>query len=293
MIIAKLMGGLGNQMFQYAFGNELASRNHTILKLDTLFLLDRSIQNTKFVFRNYDLSIFNISKEFATPNEVAGLSKRTGIRFAEKVLNKILGTKKSYIREPSYRFHPAFLNAPDNTYLEGYWQSEKYFSATSDSLRKTDFTFREPLLDNSQVLLKRIKETNSVCVHVRRGDFVLNSFHETIAPSYYTDAERVLRSQVTDPYFFVFSDEIEWCRNNLSFTGNVCFVSDQYTGPKCQDYIRLMSACNHFIISNSSFAWWAVWLSNQKNNLVIAPLKWINGPEHRMADLIPKDWIRL
>jgi hypothetical protein len=293
MIISKLMGGLGNQMFQYAFGKHLAIKHNSVLKLDTSFLLDRTPRKTKPTFREYDLSIFHISADFASKEEVDQLTRRSKFNRIDKIQSKLLGPKRSYYIEPGFRFFESCLNIPDNSYVQGYWQSEKYFKSVSTDLRKMDFTFKEPLLDISLQLMEKIKQTNAVCIHIRRGDFLNNPFHGTMGQGYYSKGEELIKSKIKDPVFYVFSDEIEWCRIHLKFQGPVTFVSDNYTGNKCQDYLRLMAGCKHFIISNSSFAWWAVWLSGQKNNMVIAPIKWYSDPSITAEDLVQPDWIRL
>lgn len=293
MIIVKLMGGLGNQMFQYAFGKYLAIKNNTELKLDTSFLLDRSPKKEHFVYRDYDLSIFNIDVPFATEEEVISYTKRTSNPFLEKILTKVLGTKKSYTKDMELHFLAKHLNAPKDSYLEGYWQSEKYFEEISDILKQNDFSFKTPLMSNSKELNQKIEAANAVCINVRRGDFVTNSFHGAMGVDYYAQAEKILLDKYSDVEFFVFSDEIDWCKENLKFDVPTTYVSHEYAGKKFQDYLRLMAACKHFIIPNSSFAWWAVWLCSNDDKMVIAPKKWINDPNNSMNDLIPSSWIRI
>ena len=294
MIIVKLMGGLGNQMFQYAFGKHLATKNKTELKLDTTFLLDRTPpKNEHFVFRNYDLSIFNINEQFATIEEINKYTKRTSNVFLDKTLNKLLGTKKSYVKDLKLHFLPKHLTISKNVYIEGYWQSEKYFKSISDELRQKDFVFKEPLMEISESLMQQIRSVNAVCVNVRRGDFVTNSFHGTMGSDYYKKAENLLIKKYTDLEIFVFSDEIDWCEENLNFSVPTHFISHKYAGNKFQDYLRLMSACKHFIIPNSSFAWWAVWFSLNPNKMVIAPKQWVNDSKYSVSDLIPNSWIQL
>ena len=293
MIIVKLMGGLGNQMFQYAFGKYLATKHNTELKLDTSFLLDRTPQKKHFVFRDYDLSIFNIDEQFSTTKEVNKLVSRTGNTSIDNKLNKLLNTKKSHIKDMSMEFNAAHLNIEDNTYLEGYWQSEKYFQKISRQLKNNLFTFKNPLTQQSSVLLNKIEQSNSVCINIRRGDFVTNSFHGAMGVDYYNEAEKILLQKHENLELFIFSDDIEWCENNLNFSVPTTFVGHEFAGHKFQDYLRLMAACKHFTIPNSSFAWWAVWFSSNPEKTVIAPKNWINNPPNPVDHLIPKNWIRI
>ena len=287
------MGGLGNQMFQYAFGSYLARKNGTELKFDLTFLLDRTpSKNEHFVFRDFDLSIFELDVAEATKKEIAALTSRTGIPFAEKVLNKLAGTKKSYIREEHFHVSEQYLELPDNVYLEGYWQSPAYFDQLpADELSRL-FTFKNPVSGAAASLMETIEADNSVCVNVRRGDFVHNPFHGSMDTSYFSSAEKLLNEKYPGLSYYVFSDDIEWCRENLQFTRPVRFISHEYAGEKFQDYLRLMSACKHFIIPNSSFAWWAVWLSSNPDKTVIAPANWFSDSAIDTSDLVPSNWIR-
>jgi hypothetical protein len=287
------MGGMGNQMFQYAFGKYLAVNHNTSLKLDTHFLLDRTPHKEFFVFRDYDLDIFNLQVEFAAKEEVNRYTKRLPVDLANKVLNKLMGVKNSYIIEPHFHFSEKCFLAPDNSYLEGYWQTEKYFAPINDQLKNNDFTFRHELSDKAKILFNEIANCNAICVNIRRADFVVTAFHGTCSPEYYKKGEEIICSKVTDPHYFVFSDEIDWCRENIKFDGPVTYVGHEYAGLKFQDYLRLMARCKHFIIPNSSFAWWAVWLNNNKDRIVIAPQKWFNDANWNPKDLIPEQWIKL
>lgn len=290
MIIVKLGGGLGNQMFQYAFAKYLALKHDTTLKVDIQSLLSRKAVRKSFVFRNYDLDIFNITPQLAEQKEVDAF-KRSSSHLTDKVLTKLLGFKKGYIHEPHFHFSKSCFAAPDNAYLDGYWQSEKYFSNISDQLKQQDFSFKQPLQPGGKELLAEISSSNAVCLNVRRGDFVTNSFHGTCSIEYYQKAEEMIRAQVTDPTFYVFSDEIEWCRNNLLLQSTTKYIGHEYAGTKFQDYLRLMAACKHFIIPNSTFAWWAVWFNNNKDKIVIAPKNWFGDNTIKTTDLTSPNWL--
>jgi len=292
MIIVKLWGGLGNQMFQYAFGRCLAFRHNTELKLDLNFFNNQIAGKKGQVLRNYDLDIYNINSISATTEEIFKLGRRFKIEFFDKGVNKIFGYKSSYIAEPHFHFSDAAYHSPDNVYLSGYWQTEKYFSEIT-SLIRADFTFKDKMSDTASELLNWITNTNSVCVNVRRGDFVTNNFHGSYGFDYFKKAESIMNEKTTNQTYFIFSDEIEWCQQNLKFEGETVFVSHEYAGRKFQDYLRLMSSCNHFIIPNSSFAWWAVWFNMNKDKIVVAPQLWFNDTSFNTSDLTPASWIRV
>lgn len=293
MIVTKLMGGMGNQMFQYAFAKYLAIKHNVPVKLDTRFLLDRSPKGANFVFRNFDLDIFNLSVEVATDAEITSLTHRTGHELTNRVINKLIGRKKNHVFEPHFHFSEKCFLAGSNSYLEGYWQSEKYFKPIEGLLRAKDFSFTSAMSSMATELGNTIQSSNSVCVNIRRGDFVTNGFHGTKGVDFYSNAELVIGSELNDPHYFVFSDEMDWCTENITFAGKVTYVGHEYAGFKFQDYIRLMAMCKHFIIPNSSFAWWAVWLNDNKNKMVVAPKKWFNNPAWETHDLIPDEWIKV
>jgi hypothetical protein len=292
MIITKLMGGLGNQMFQYAFGRFLAHKHHTDLKLDIQFLQDRTPRKGFQVFRNYDLDIFNVKGSFASKEEVFRLSRRHRSDFIEKASNRAFGLKKSYLAEPHFHFSKKAFEAPDNVYIAGYWQSEKYFAPIEPTIR-SDFTYKTDLCLPAKEVLREINNANSVCVNVRRGDFVVNKFHGSYGVDYFQKAQKILEEKISDPRYFIFSDDMDWCRENLGFLSPGVFVAHDYAGYKFQDYLRLMAACKHYIIPNSSFAWWAVWFNQNTDRVVIAPKIWFNDDRFDTSDLIPSHWIRI
>ncbi len=289
MIITRLTGGLGNQMFQYAFGRQLAESHRTELKLDLGFY---SNPKWNIPVRTYDLDIFNIREALATEDETTRLAKRVRNDLTDRAFNRLFGTKSSHIREPHFHFSQAALDLPDNIYISGYWQSEKYFVGVSDLLRR-EFTFRDEPSESAAAILTRIQSTNSVCVHVRRGDFLVNPLNGLYGVEYYKKGEEIVSLEVVDPVFYVFSNDMDWCQANLKFDAPTVFVSDDFGERKFRDDLRLMSACKHFIIANSSFSWWAVWLAANNERLVVSPTEWFADPALDTKDLFPKSWIRI
>src|SRR5262249_12175713 len=285
-------GGMGNQMFQYAFGRRLAHKHGTELKFDLGFFEDQDQSNPDHVVRRYDLDIFNVTGTPASDREISRLARRTDIDLVERLMNRILGPRSSHIREPHFHYSEAAFRAKDDVYLDGYWQSGKYFADAEDLIR-SDFTFREDLTAPARALLSEIETSESVCVNVRRGDFVTNPFHGTLGQDYYGEGEGIVKRSASEPTFFVFSDEVEWCEANLRFDGPTVYVSHEYAGRKFQDYIRLMAACRHFIIPNSSFAWWAVWFNRNTDRTVVAPTNSFSDPTLDPKDLVPPTLIRI
>jgi len=290
------MDGLGNQMFQYALGRCLAEKHHTTLKLDTTQLLDRRKPNSaRHVHRDYDLGIFNICEEFSTKDEVNTLTY-SPFSIVRKVLRKLLKwiirVPSTYILEKQYHFETHILLLPDNVYLEGYWQTEKYFLPIESIIRQ-ELSFKNELCPQSKILRSEILASESICINVRRTDYLVNTHHGVCGLDYFYEAIGIISKQIKSVNIFVFSDDIEWCQANLKFSYPTTMVSHEYAGLKFNEYLHLMSCCRHFVIPNSTFAWWAAWLSDNPNKIVIAPKKWFNDPKIDTNDLIPSSWQRI
>lgn len=296
MIIVKLQGGLGNQMFQYAAGKALSIKNNAILKFDLTHLLNRS-PSLNIVFRDFDLDIFpNIEVPVATNEEVSSLK---GSIANNKLLSRIITNTvgfKSYYKEKPYLFNKRFNQLPSNVYLEGFWQSEKYFQSEKEVI-KQDFAFAPLTLRDNFTLADEINNKNSVCLNVRRGDFVSHSgsssFHGFKGLDYIYKAVQLIEEKVANPHFYIFSDDIKWCKENIKLDHALTIIDHHHAGNKFADYLQLMTLCKHFIIPNSSFAWWAAWLNNNPDKIVIAPSLWFNDPAIDTSDIIPPTWIRV
>jgi len=294
MIIVKLMGGLGNQMFQYALGRSLSR------KLGVEFKMDKSFydhQPPGVTPRVYELGVYKIVENFASQNEVDTMLKTKKLGLFLRLLRKLklYKTKSDYIIEPSNDFYSQIFNVPDNKYLEGYFQSYKYFDSIRDLIIK-DFTLKDSPIGKNLECLNKILSVNAVSAHIRRGDYVTdkktNAYHGTCGPDYYAKALETIKQKVSNPYFFVFSDDIEWVKQNMNFGDQVTYVD--WNGPDAgQEDLRLMAACQHFIIANSSFSWWGAYLATNPNKIVIAPQKWFTDPAKVPQDLIPPNWLRI
>ena len=290
MIITRLIGGLGNQMFQYVTGRRAAYINKTKLKLDI-----KGYENqVGMTPRKYCLDIFNIQENFASETEINKLKKNT---FTQKVLKSIhpVFFNNSYIKEKHFHFDPDILKISDSSCLEGYWQSEKYFKDIEKIIHK-EFTFKHKLDAANRKTISRIKNCDSVSIHIRRGDYVsnkqINTFHGICDLDYYNQAIEYVASKIKSPYFFVFSDDIQWTKQNLILKYPCAYV-DHNIGKKDYEDMRLMSMCKHNIIANSSFSWWGAWLNRNPNKIVIAPKKWFKNKSINTKDLIPQSWIKI
>ncbi len=293
MIITKIIGGLGNQMFQYAAGRGVAFRNNAPLKLDTTGYKNRE----GITPWEYQLHLFTLQENFATDQEIRKI-KVTKPNRIEKVESKLTAPvtsnrRQHHVVERHFHFDPKILKVPDNAYLEGYWQSEKYFSDLREIIQR-DFTFKREPDEMNRAILHHITGCNSVSVHIRRGDYVANPIvakvHGTCAPAYYHQSIAWLQQKIKHPNFFVFSDDIPWTRKNLHFTSPVFFI-DHNQGSRDHEDLRLMSHCRHHIIANSTFSWWGAWLAPNRDKIVIAPRRWFNDQRLDSRDIIPSSWI--
>lgn len=289
MIIVQLTGGMGNQMFQYALGRHLAIKNNTVLKLDLNFF-------KTYEWHEYSLSPLSIEEQVASPFEIKWLKGNFSNYFFKKIYNLSQEFfKKNYYLESGLEFHPEVLNLPSQSYLEGYFQSEKYFIGIKEQIKK-EFDVKIQPSDANLVFIDKIKNTASVSLHIRRGNYAavaeVNQAHGLKPLTYYYEAVDYLKSQLNDFTVFVFSDDIAWAKENLKVDSNVVFI-DQNNDKTDYEDIRMMSLCKHNILANSTFSWWAAWLNDNPSKIVVAPKKWYNDETRNTDDLIPADWIRI
>jgi|SRR3989344_3883710 len=289
MIVVRLKGGLGNQMFQYALGRVLALKNNAELKLDTSFL---NLNFKSITKRTYNLDVFNIKAEIAKNSDIPFLfrlpNNKVGLYFIF-LFRKII---KSNGQEKSFQFDKSILSIGDNAYLDGYWQSQKYFEGFEEIIRK-DLTLKNSPAENIQNLAKEIENINSLCIHVRRSDYVGNKNHEVVDKEYYRRGIEYIKNRAQVDKIYVFSDDIDWCRNNLVFQFPVMFVEESYAGMHGEEHMYLMSRCKNFILANSSFSWWGAWLSDYKEKIVICPKQWFPDTLVNTDDLVLESWIRI
>ncbi|MHB8710418.1 MAG: alpha-1,2-fucosyltransferase [Minisyncoccota bacterium] len=297
MIIARLSGGIGNQLFQYALGRNLSFKNDVELKIEISDFDDP--KNTRI----YKLGAFNINAILANNNDLKeiGLPDMKSKNFLGRIIRKIfrifdggkLIHKRKFVIEPRFQFCPDILKIENSCYLSGVWQSEKYFKDIEKVIRK-EFTLKNKPSVGAENWIGKVRECDSVSIHIRRGDYVnspkTNQFHGVCSLKYYNEAIALIVQKIANPVFFVFSDDIAWARANLKTRYSIEYVSDK----KIPDYEELiiMSRCKHNILANSSFSWWGAWLNENPDKIVIAPKKWFVGNTDT-TDLIPASWIRL
>jgi hypothetical protein len=293
MIITRLIGGLGNQMFQYAAGLSLARNKETSLKMDICFLLDKSKRYYRHSHRDYGLDIFKISGEIASDKEITKhVVPRRGNKYVYHLLKKIKKQKAVYDEETIDSLRE-FYRIPSDAYIQGTWQDVRYLKDIDAELRR-EFEFNEQLPDGHLEIYSKINSENSVCVVFRRGDYVGHPFLDIVGLDFYDKAVEIMNGKTPNPSYYVFSDDIDWCRNNFKPEGvSVCFVDQKYTGPKAQYYLMLMATCKHHIIPNSTYPWWGAWLCRNPEKIVIAPKIWYKGQSDRRNEILMDDWIAI
>lgn len=291
MIITQILGGLGNQMFQYAAARALS------LRCDTRLLLDiSSFDNYKL--HNFELlRVFNHSLTMASQQDIRSVLRGASSSWMRRVTrHRALRhlCSRTLVREPHFHYWPGLGDVSPPCYLEGYWQSERYFVDIGNTIRD-DFVFREPLADHNIALAANIAAVNAVSLHIRRGDYINNAatlaVHGLCHIEYYVAAVSYIAERVQDPQFFVFSDDIEWARENLNIRYPCRFI-DHNCGTESYIDMRLMSLCQHNVIANSSFSWWGAWLNSHRGKIVIAPKRWF-AKETNLQDLFPPSWVTL
>ena len=294
MIIVKLMGGLGNQMFQYAAGRCLSHLHNTDLLIDVSFLNKNSADG--ITIKEFALDCFELNLRKTNESDIAGYKKKTENKIIRTLQRKLpILFNSVYFAESGSAFHKEFYNLPAKVYLEGYWQCEKYFLPVEELITK-DFCFKKALDAKNETLLNKIKNSVSVSLHVHRGDFVsahhAANVYAPCSAEYYHKAVEIIASKESNIELFIFSDDIEWCQQNLKFSYPINYIDNNSDKNNYID-MQLMSACKHTIIANSSFSWWAAWLNNNPNKIIIAPTKWYSASHLSDADLVPEKWIRI
>lgn len=287
MIIAEIVGGLGNQLFEYAHARALSIKLNQELRFDLSFFERYHIPDV------YRLNFFNTNINIATSDEIDRIKRR--IRKPDlfrRIYKKVGGspyinTKHHFDNNRIDSCEIDSLRIIDDLYISGYFDSEKYFSNNIKIIKK-EFTLKEPLnLENLDVMFQII-ESNSVSIHIRRGDYVGNPFFAEIPIDYYYKAVNYIEDQSPDSIYYIFSDDLEWVRSNLHLNRKMVFV-------KCNnaktDYmeLKLMAACKHNIIANSSFSWWGAWLNDNPSKIVISPSIWYNNNNNNIT---PANWLK-
>ena len=289
-VVTRIRGGLGNQLFGYAAGRALADRLDASLILDCRdpdrpVYLDRYAINARFLRDGPS----NVRVRYAK------LQRRYGTVVAEvhrlfPRLTRVDGQIFRVFEERGpFTYGEEFGSVKGAVYLNGYWQSFRYFHEIWPVIR-AELQPKADLNEPNSRWLETIRgRSNAICVHVRRADYLKTSFG-LCSPAYYKNAAAVMRERAgAGATFFVFSDDLPWCRDHLPISGAV-FIEGNGDDPVSE--LRLMAACRHHIIANSTFSWWAAWLGHHEQQVVIAPEPWISTVSH-CPDLIPGNWTKL
>ena len=290
MIYVRLLGGLGNQMFQYAVGRRLAERRNTELTLDTsqLGTPDPSGATTRF----YELGCFHI-RATLTGTPAAIYHPTTYLARARRRLG--LRHRRRLITESHLGFDRGVLDAPDGTVLNGYWQDARYFEDIAPIIRD-ELRFRGAPSEATRAVARQIAGTEAVSLHVRRGDYIsnpdTNRFHGTCNVEYYRLAMAHMASVLRQPHFYAFSDDPDWTREHLASEHPLRIV-DHNPPDRGHEDMRLMTACRHHIIANSSFSWWGAWLNASPDKIVVAPRRWYRDEAADAVHELPDAWLRL
>lgn len=302
MIITKIQGGLGNQLFQYATGRALSLKYNAELKFDLAFF-----ENPEYI-KVFRLDKFKICYDIANSKDCRFLKNKAKIPTIFKILKKLNIKihpfyKKSHLIEDDVLSLLKKRNVKKKDYYFECWHNnENYFKTYRKTIIQdlnADF-----LLSKENLLLQQeLINNNSISVHIRRGDYLTNPYFKVIPKEYYLKAMKYFINQVQDPIFYFFSDDIAWVKKEFSNFSNVKFIESNsfsdtvWSSARDIEDLMLLRSCKHQIIANSSFSWWGAWLNENPNKIVIAPKYWYNNikAQHRIdfGNLIPSDWIKL
>lgn len=299
MFIVEIIGGLGNQMFCYAFAK--AIEHHYGKGLVELYT--GRFQHTDDN-RGYELDyVFGIDDPVISEEKEVKYLIDDSWSFPSRLRRKLFGQKKTYYKEQIYTYDARVFNLDSSIkqiYLQGLWKDEKYFKNIR-SIILGKFTFIRELSPDNNLLLSDMQQSESVSLHVRRGDYISNEFYRNIVGNvcsyqYYLNSLNYLEKKLgTDLSYYIFSDDIAWVKANFDFLEDrkVVFVQNN-TGVNSYIDMQLMSNCKYNIIANSTFSWWGAWLNNYEDKIVIAPKMWYNDTERcKNNDIVPDDWIKI
>jgi hypothetical protein len=280
-IIVKLSGGHSNQMFQYAAGRSLAARHGVKLMLDITWFPEHARMSPEDAPRVYELGSYNLQ---------ADIYKRS---IPQRAFNR-LHPLQFYV-EKDFKYDREFNKLGAYTHLEGHFQFYKYFEDVKEQIRE-EFTLTKPATGKNKKILDTItNDPNAVSLHIRRGDYATNHYdtHGLVPLSYYREALKLIQQTVPEPNVYVITNDPKWCREYLKLPAKLHIIAnnDDVTGGA--EDMRLMRACKHNIMANSSFSWWGAWLNPNSSKIVIAPKKWFKDPSLSTKGLLPKEWIQL
>ncbi len=277
MIVSRLMGGLGNQLFQYAAGRALAKANNELLALDTRYVEENGLEHFSHAY-------------LSPPKHLPPSKNSNPIKYWAW---RHLGFGIPLFRESGRKYDANLFNCPEGTYIQGYWHSYKYAEKVKSELEK-ELMLTTPLDNVNKKMADTIKENdNAVSLHIRRGDYLSFGIFNLLDMEYYKEAIYEICQRTSKPITcFVFSNDISWARDNLNIECDTVYV-DINGADKGHLDLHLMSLCSHNVIANSTFSWWGAWLNQNPNKLVITPKKWFNQNSLEHDDICPPSWQRL
>jgi len=292
-IIAQLQGGLGNQLFQYATGRALAFQKQATLLLDhswyTQTYDDVTPRELLLSELNTKGSLISFQPKIRRPKRIQRIAQTFW------PINPFI-----FVEQAPYRFDPHLNKSPafkqQNLYLMGYWQSYKYFESIK-AILQSEISPKKAIDTHYQSYLQKIQSTTSAMVHVRRGDYVnlasAAKVHGFIGLDYYLEGMKLLLGKNPETHFFVFSDDIDWAKENLPYPERTTFVQSINSSDAVIQELELMTHCQNHLIANSSLSWWAAWLSKNPNGVILCPKKWMNDTSLDLNDLLPPSWQRI
>jgi hypothetical protein len=299
LILVRFTGGLGNQLFQYAFAKSVALKNNVELKFDVSLLGNEN--NVKdIVVRHFDLDVFKLPEQWTTKQEIALFNG-----YANPTLYQKLVFKKNQF----FKRHPLVVqkrhefdlkqiqSIGKEACLVGRWQSEDFFIEHKDSIKKAfDFSHFTPNAYSHEVAAQ-MKETISVSVQVRRGDYVTHPHYSktigALSAKYYFDAIEYVKSKLSNeatPFFYFISDDIHWCKENFGHLQHVVFVEQEKSKVGYLSDLWLLTQSQHAILSNSTFAWWGAWLGENEKSIIVAPQTWLRELPPNSCEFVPSRW---
>ena len=290
MVIVKLISGLGNQLFQYAFGRQMALINNLPLKLDTSFYETQHL-------RGYLLNHYNINAQIATKKDIDSVLKPGDP--VSKLQRYFSGNNKYYYKERKWwGYDPTLLSIKrKRAYLDGYWQNYKYYNKIDEQVLSEFTLVDEVELLGYKTYSKILHDESSVSIHIRRGDYITdceaNKTMGVLPMSYYYNAISNVMQNVPNARFYIFSDDLNWAADHLKIDNPVTLV-DIANGQKDYLELNMMSKCRHNIIANSTFSWWAGLLNKNSDKIVIGPKDWVATPEvNAGVELLFPEWLKL
>lgn len=294
MIYIKLYGGLGNQMFQYAFAYALSLKWGGSLYLETSSFKENCEKRDSFTPRTFELEVFDLQGKEISREYLEKYYNRKNSRFWSRLP---WFKPTTLVKENEFGYYPDFFSIKPPLLLDGYFQCENYFLDYSSQIKKI-FAFPITLLNFKQLsIFKSLSANpNAVSIHVRRGDYVtdssIKSFHGICGTDYYRNAIEKIKSVLPDAEYYLFTDSLELVKEEFREFANIKYIVSESNQPSWID-MMLMSTCKHHIIANSSYSWWGAWLGVNPNKTVIAPEKWFANNEVDYSNVVPEKWIKL